>query len=120
MLPALRTWTDAVRARDINKILKLYDKRAFMIGAMDADQTSVRYGQDEINEYFIKLFMDPINEFGLSSYAAILLDDDRVLCIGYYGWVSSKPIRAKFSFLFHKVEGDWLIKSHVAGLCAGE
>lgn len=120
-----KTWNDALQTRNTETVASLYTEDALLFPTLSSHN---RHGRVEIADYFVN--------FLKKCPRAIILDHDRstralsdtiILDCGVYAFTVSlcpSPLNvpcvsnctgvvyARFTFLYEKVNGNWLIKYH--------
>jgi len=96
----LQEWTSAVKSGDPKQVTSLYRDDGILLGTFSNKE---RVGHELILEYFENLLKSPV-EVQIESAA---------VNTGHYNFVTGgKTINARFSFVYHKSNGEWKITSH--------
>lgn len=107
-------WNRALATGDADKVASLYTKDATLLATVSAD---IKEGRTEIRNYFRDEFL-PLKPQGVITESHItLLDRDSAYRVGDYDFTLTNPdgttrlVPARFTFVYEKVGGKWLIDS---------
>ncbi len=106
-------WNAALQTGKAEEVVKLYAKDAVLLPTVD---NAVRVGPEPIKGYFREFIkLKPKGKI-LERYITIL-DKNNVADDGVYAFAVIKngkheTIKARYSFIYEKTKGKWLIKVH--------
>ena len=104
----LQEWTSAVKSGDPKQVTSLYRDDGILLGTFSNKE---RVGHELILEYFENLLKSPVEVQILSENPHIF--ESAAVNTGHYNFVTGgKTINARFSFVYHKSNGEWKITSH--------
>ena len=104
----LQEWTSAVKSGDPKQVTSLYRDDGILLGTFSNKE---RVGHELILEYFENLLKSPVEVQILSENPHVL--ESAAVNTGHYNFVTGgKTINARFSFVYHKSNGEWKITSH--------
>ena len=104
----LQEWTSAVKSGDPKQVTDLYLDNGILLGTFSNKE---RVGHELILEYFENLLKQPVEVQIISENSHVFVSD--AVNSGHYNFVvSGKTIKARFSFVYHKDNGEWKIVSH--------
>ena len=104
----LQEWTSAVKSGDPKQVTSLYRDDGILLGSFSNKE---RVGHELILEYFENLLKSPVEVQILSENPHIF--ESAAVNTGHYNFVTGgKTINARFSFVYHKSNGEWKITSH--------
>ena len=104
----LKKWTDAVKNGDPKQVTTLYLDNGILLGTFSNKE---RVGHELILEYFENLLKQPVEVQIISENSHVFSSD--AVNSGHYNFVvGDKIIKARFSFVYHKDNGEWKIVSH--------
>ena len=104
----LQKWVSAVKGGDPKQVTDLYHEDAILLGTFSNKE---RVGHELILEYFENLLKQPVEVQIISENSHVFSSD--AVNSGHYNFVvSGKTINARFSFVYHKDNGEWKIVSH--------
>jgi uncharacterized protein (TIGR02246 family) len=106
-------WNDSLQTGKPEEVVKLYAEDAVLLPTVD---NAVRIGYEEIKDYFKEfLKLKPKGEI-IERHISIL-DKNNVADDGVYAFSietngRNKKIKARYSLIYEKIKGKWLIKVH--------
>ena len=104
----LEQWVNAIKSGDPKQVSDLYAKDAILLGTFSNKE---RIGHALILEYFENLLKSPVEVEIISEHFST--SELFAVNSGHYNFVvSGKTIKARFSFVYHKDNGEWKIVSH--------
>jgi len=104
----LQKWTSAIKNGDPKLVTSLYHEDGILLGTFSPKE---RVGHELILEYFEGLLKSPVEVQIVSENPHVL--ESAAVNAGHYNFVTGgKTINARFSFVYHKDNGDWKITSH--------
>ena len=104
----LQEWTSAVKSGDPKRVTSLYRDDGILLGTFSNKE---RVGHELILEYFENLLKSPVEVQIVSENPHVL--ESAAVNTGHYNFVTGgKTINARFSFVYHKSNGEWKITSH--------
>ena len=104
----LQEWTSAVKSGDPKQVTSLYRDDGILLGTFSNKE---RVGHELILEYFENLLKSPVEVQIVSENPHVLAS--AAVNTGHYNFVTGgKTINARFSFVYHKSNGEWKITSH--------
>ena len=104
----LQEWVGAVKSGDAKQVVSLYRNDGILLGTFSNKE---RVGHELILEYFENLLKQPVEVQIISENSHVFVSD--AVNSGHYNFVvSGKTIKARFSFVYHKDNGEWKIVSH--------
>ena len=104
----LQEWTSAVKSGDPKQVTSLYRDDGILLGTLSNKE---RVGHELILEYFENLLKSPVEVQIVSENPHVL--ESAAVNTGHYNFVTGgKTINARFSFVYHKSNGEWKITSH--------
>ncbi|NWJ21582.1 SgcJ/EcaC family oxidoreductase [Marine Group I thaumarchaeote] len=104
----LQEWTSAVKSGDPKQVTSLYRDDGILLGTFSNKE---RVGHELILEYFENLLKSPVEVQIVSENPHVL--ESAAVNTGHYNFVTGgKTINARFSFVYHKSNGEWKITSH--------
>ena len=111
---ATAKWADAFSRDRPDEILAMYDKEAVLWGT---SSPTVREGPEQIRAYFVSAFERLRDRKVILGDQLIRVYNDIAINTGYYTFrytVNGEPKEspARFSFVFRKRNGRWLIVDH--------
>ena len=108
MIDLLKIWTEKINLNDANQVAELYHKEGLLLGTFSNIERS---GKKLIMDYFEDLFRSKVNVKIVTKHEYLA---EYILTVsGLYDFkVNDKKIKARFSFVFVKNQGEWKILSH--------
>jgi len=111
-------WAQAMQSRVPENVLRYYHPDGLLWGTLSP---VVRHGHRAISEYFVKFLQWEDLKCEFSKEGIIRVHDDFAFYSGSYvfSWkVSGKTaiVPARFSFVYKKENGEWLIMEHHSSL----
>ena len=104
----LQKWVNAIKSGDPKQVTDLYHEDAILLGTFSNKE---RVGHELILEYFENLLKSPVEVEIVSEHFST--SELFAVNSGHYNFVvSGKTIKARFSFVYHKDNGEWKIVSH--------
>ena len=104
----LQEWTSAVKSGDPKQVTSLYRDDGILLGTFSNKE---RVGHELILEYFENLLKSPVEVQIVSENPHVL--ESAAVNTGHYNFVTGgKTINARFSFVYHKSNGELKITSH--------
>ena len=104
----LQKWTDAVKGGDAKQVTSLYHNDGILLGTFSGKE---RVGHELILEYFENLLKSPVEVQIVSEHPHVY--ESAAVNSGHYNFVTEgKTVNARFSFVYHKDNGEWKIVSH--------
>jgi len=105
----LQKWVNAIKSGDPKQVTDLYHPdNGILLGTFSNKE---RIGHELILEYFENLLKQPVEVQIISENSHVFASD--AVNSGHYNFVvSGKTINARFSFVYHKDNGEWKIISH--------
>ena len=104
----LQEWTSAVKSGDPKQVTSRYRDDGILLGTFSNKE---RVGHELILEYFENLLKSPVEVQILSENPHVF--ESAAVNTGHYNFVTGgKTINARFSFVYHKSNGEWKITSH--------
>ena len=104
----LQKWTDAVKSGDPKQVTSLYHNDGILLGTFSSKE---RIGHGLILEYFENLLKSPVEVQIVSEHPHVY--ESTAVNSGLYNFVTEgKTVNARFSFVYHKDNGEWKIVSH--------
>jgi len=104
----LQKWTSVIKSGDPKQVTNLYLDNGILLGTFSDKE---RVGHELIFEYFEKLLKSPVEVQIVSENPRVF--DSVAVNSGLYNFVTNgKTINARFSFFYHKSNGEWKIISH--------
>ena len=104
----LQEWTSAVKSGDPKQVTSLYRDDGILLGTFSNKE---RVGHELILEYFENLLKSPVEVQIVSENPHVF--ESAAVNTGHYNFVTGgKTINARFSFVYHKSNGEWKITSH--------
>ena len=104
----LEIWVKKIRGNDAIKVSELYHKNGLLLGTFSDIE---RHGRELIFSYFENLLKSKVDVEIISQHK--YKTDTITTSSGFYNFiVNGKIIRARYSFVFLKVEDKWKILSH--------
>ena len=104
----LQKWTDAVKGGDPKQVTSLYHNDGILLGTFSGKE---RVGHELILEYFENLLKSPVEVQIVSEHPHVY--ESAAVNSGHYNFVTEgKTVNARFSFVYHKDNGEWKIVSH--------
>ena len=104
----LQEWTSAVKSGDPKQVTSLYRDDGILLGTFSNKE---RVGHELILEYFENLLKSPVEVQIVSEKPHVF--ESAAVNTGHYNFVTGgKTINARFSFVYHKSNGEWKITSH--------
>ena len=106
----LEKWTSAVKSGDPKQVVSLYRDDGILLGTFSNKE---RVGHELVLEYFENLLKSKHGvEVEIVSENPHVFESSAIN-VGHYNFVTGgKTINARFSFVYHKDNGDWKITSH--------
>ena len=106
----LQKWINAVKSGDAKQVVSLYRNNGILLGTFSNKE---RVGHELILEYFENLLKSKHGvEVEIVSENPHVFESSAIN-VGHYNFVTNgKTINARFSFVYHKDNGDWKITSH--------
>ncbi len=103
------TWVQGISKGDPDYMVALYDEHAILHGTVSP---VVREGHALIREYFAALSSGPTMNFVEPQHIRIF--GDVAVNTGNYETKigNNAPVKLRYSFVYHKVGGKWLIVDH--------
>ena len=112
MIDILYTWVDKIKSNNANDVANLYHQDGLLLGTFSNFE---RKGKKQILDYFKQLFSAHIDVEIKTKH--IYQTKSLSTVSGLYNFkVDNKKIRARFSFVFLKVDHNWKIISHYSSL----
>ena len=104
----LQEWPSAVKRGDPKQVTSLYRDDGILLGTFSNKE---RVGHELILEYFENLLKSPVEVQIVSENPHVF--ESAAVNTGHYKFVTGgKTINARFSFVYHKSNGEWKITSH--------
>jgi uncharacterized protein (TIGR02246 family) len=104
----LQEWTNAVKSGVPKQVVSLYHDDGILLGTFSNKE---RVGHELIFEYFENLLKSPVEVQIVSENPHVF--ESSAINVGHYNFVTGgKTINARFSFVYHKNNGEWKITSH--------
>ena len=104
----LQKWVAVIKSGDPKRVTELYHRDAILLGTFSNKE---RVGHELILEYFENLLKSPVEVQIVSENPHVL--ESAAVNTGHYNFVTGgKTINARFSFVYHKSNGEWKITSH--------
>ena len=104
----LQKWVNAIKNGDPKQVTDLYHVDGILLGTFSNKE---RVGHELILEYFENLLKSPVEVEIVSEH--FYTNQLFAVNSGHYNFVvSGKTIKARFSFVYHKDNGEWKIISH--------
>ena len=104
----LQKWTDAVKGGDAKQVTSLYHNDGILLGTFSGKE---RVGHELILEYFENLLKSPVEVQIVSEHPHVY--ESTAVNSGHYNFVTDgKTVNARFSFVYHKDNGELKIVSH--------
>ena len=104
----LQKWTDVVKGGDPKQVTSLYRDNGILLGTFSGKE---RVGHELILEYFENLLKSPVEVQIVSEHPHVY--ESAAVNSGLYNFVTEgKTVNARFSFVYHKDNGEWKIVSH--------
>ena len=104
----LQKWVTAIKSGDPKQVTSLYHGDGLLLGTFSNKE---RVWHELILEYFENLLKSPVDVEIVSEHPHAL--ESAAVNSGLYNFVTGgKTINARFSFVYHKDNGDWKIISH--------
>jgi len=104
----LQKWTSAIKNGDPKQVTSLYHEDGILLGTFSPKE---RVGHELILEYFEGLLKSPVEVQIVSENPHVF--ESSAINVGHYNFVTGgKTINARFSFVYHKDNGEWKITSH--------
>ena len=104
----LQKWVGVIKGGDANEVTNLYHGNGILLGTFSNKE---RVGHELILEYFENLLKSPVEVQIVSENPHVF--ESSAINVGHYNFVTGgKTINARFSFVYHKDNGDWKITSH--------
>ena len=104
----LQKWTDAVKGGDAKQVTSLYRNDGILLGTFSGKE---RVEHELILEYFENLLKSPVEVQIVSEHPHVY--ESTAVNSGHYNFVTEgKTVNARFSFVYHKDNGEWKIVSH--------
>ena len=105
----LEKWVDTIKSGDPKQVTDLYHPdNGILLGTFSNKE---RIGHELILEYFENLLKSPVEVEIISEHFST--SELFAVNSGHYNFVvSGKTIKARFSFVYHKDNGEWKIVSH--------
>ncbi len=104
----LQKWTDAIKGGDAKHVTSLYRDDGILLGTFSGKE---RVGHELILEYFENLLKSPVEVQIVSEHPHVY--ESTAVNSGHYNFVTDgKTVNARFSFVYHKDNGEWKIVSH--------
>ena len=104
----LQKWTDAVKGGDAKQVTSLYHNDGILLGTFSGKE---RVGHELVLEYFENLLKSPVEVQIVSEHPHVYAST--AVNSGHYNFVTEgKTVNARFSFVYHKDNGEWKIVSH--------
>ncbi len=123
---ARQQWIDAVRARDVERVVALYDpERGRLLGTLDTAATTDRNSPARIREYFEHFLandaIEPRFPTEIPAGTVTALGDDHAAYSGYYEFLLEKDgekrvAHAKFTYIYGRGRDGLFIVTHNSGL----
>ncbi len=104
-----KSWMEGISKGDPDYMVSLYDEHAILHGTVSP---VVREGHKLIREYFAALTSPPTMNFVEPQHIRIF--GDVAVNTGNYETTigNNPPVKLRYSFVYHKVGGKWLIVDH--------
>lgn len=108
-------WKDAIKARQLNKIVNLYSEKAILLGAFSPE---VATSKKEISQYFKELFKrTDLSVHFLETYITKLEEvaiNTGILRFDYTQDGNKRSAVARYTFVlqYSSITGQWLIVNH--------
>lgn len=111
---AFAEWREALSNGKAENVVKLYDKDAILLATLAAKPITTQEGR---TEYFTKLTSKSKLTATVDEEHIKLLDADNAVVSGLYTFSfeengSKLEIPARYSFVYEKVKGKWVIVEH--------
>jgi uncharacterized protein (TIGR02246 family) len=111
---AFANWRSALSDGNVDDIVKLYDKDAVLLATLAPKPLTT---QDERKDYFARLTAKPKLSATVDAEYIKLLDEDNAVISGLYTFRFEEDgknieIPARYSFVYKKENGSWMIAEH--------
>jgi len=104
----LEIWVKKIRDNDAIQVSELYHENGLLLGTFSDIE---RHGRESIFSYFENLLKSKVDVEIISQYK--YKTDTITTSSGFYNFiVNGKIIKARYSFVYLKVEDNWKILSH--------
>lgn len=104
----LNNWIQKIRTNDPNQVTQLYHEDGLLLGTFSDLE---RNGHDLILEYFQHLLENEVNVKIITEHKKEY--DSLIVSSGLYNFIlKNKVIKARFSFVFKRLDEGWKILSH--------
>jgi len=104
----LEIWVKKITENDANQVSELYHKDGLLLGTFSDIE---RHGRESIFNYFENLLKSKVDVEIVSQLKH--KTDTITTSSGFYNFIiNGKIIKARYSFVFLKVEDKWKILSH--------
>jgi len=111
-------WNTAIKTEDPDEVVKLYAADAILIPTQSPD---VRETQAERRAYFVKFLKNKPDGSLKEPHVRIL--GDLAINSGLYTFymgLTGEPVEARYTFVYTKRDGDWIIIEHHSSMLPAE
>ena len=116
MIDLLNSWVETIKTNDAVQVADMYHTDGLLLGTFS---NSERKGQKLILNYFENLFSSQVDVTVITKHE--YKSDSISTSSGLYNFeVNGLIIKARFSFVFLKIEEDWKILTHHSSVLPNE
>ena len=116
MIDLLNSWVEKIKTNDAAQVADLYHRDGLLLGTFS---NSERKGQKLIFDYFENLFSSHVDVMVITKHE--YNSDFISTASGFYNFeVNGIIIKARFSFVFLKMNDNWKILSHHSSVLPNE
>ena len=116
MIDLLNSWVEKIKTNDAAQVADMYHTDGLLLGTFS---NSERKGQELILNYFKNLFSSQVDVTVITKHE--YKSDSISTSSGLYDFeVNGLIIKARFSFVFLKIEEDWKILTHHSSVLPNE
>ena len=116
MIDLLNSWFEKIKTNDAAQVADLYHRDGLLLGTFS---NSERKGQKLIFDYFENLFSSHVDVMVITKHE--YNSDSISTASGFYNFeVNGIIIKARFSFVFLKMNDNWKILSHHSSVLPNE
>tara|TARA_Y100001970_G_scaffold245493_1_gene312572 strand:- start:154 stop:534 length:381 start_codon:yes stop_codon:yes gene_type:complete len=116
MIDLLNSWVEKIKTNDAAQVADLYHRDGLLLGTFS---NSERKGQKLIFDYFENLFSSHVDVMVITKHE--YNSDSISTASGFYNFeVNGIIIKARFSFVFLKMNDNWKILSHHSSVLPNE
>jgi len=102
-------WNNALASGDPQQVAKLYASDGILLPTVS---NKVRHNHDEIADYFTHFLkknpLGVINEANIREFGEVIVNSG----IYTFTFADKTSVQARFTFVYHEVDGEWLIIEH--------